>query len=59
MCSSRIISFCLKWPDDTVKIIEIESWTTDRYGKKLEIKDKEGRVYLVSSYNCVLMNEKV
>lgn len=41
------------WPDGTSEKIAIDGWT-DYDGEQLQIKTKEGKVYLFSSYNCVL-----
>lgn len=38
------------------KEIEIKKWT-DYDGEQLQIKDKDGNTYLVSSYNCTLIKE--
>lgn len=38
------------------KEIEIKKWT-DYDGEQLQIIDKEGNVYLVSSFNCTLIKE--
>ena len=38
------------------KEIEISSWK-DYEGEELQIKDKEGNVYLTSSYNCTLIKK--
>ena len=46
----------IRMPDDSVKEIEIASWT-DYDGEQIQIEDKDGKVYLVSSYNCILINE--
>lgn len=39
------------------KEIKIDKWN-DYDGEQLQIIDKEGNVYLVSSYNCTLIKEK-
>lgn len=36
--------------------IEINSWT-DYEGEQIQIIDKTGKVYLVSSFNCTLIDE--
>ncbi len=36
--------------------IEIESWK-DYEGEQIQIKDKHGKTYLTSSYNCTLVKE--
>ena len=45
------------WPDGTSECIEISGWK-DYDGEQLQIKDKDGNVYLFSSYNCVLATAK-
>lgn len=40
------------------KEIEIKKWKDYEDGEQLQITDKEGNVYLVSSYNCILVKEK-
>lgn len=38
------------------KEIEITSWK-DYEGEQLQIKDKEGNTYLISSFNCTLIKK--
>lgn len=38
------------------KEIEVKKWQ-DYEGEQLQITDKDGNVYLVSSYNCALIRE--
>lgn len=38
-----------------VVTIEVESWTDFEDGEQLQIKAKDGTVYLTSSYNCTLI----
>ncbi len=40
-----------------IKEIEIKKWN-DYDGEQLQIIDKEGNVYLVSSFNCTLIKEE-
>ena len=40
-----------------IKEIQIKSWN-DYDGEQLQIKDKDGNTYLVSSFNCILVNER-
>lgn len=47
-----IISF----PDGSVQTIEIEQWT-DYEGEQIQIIAKDGTVYLLSTVNCILVNE--
>ena len=42
---------------DEVKTIELKSWK-DYDGEQLQLVDKQGTVYLVSSINCTLIHEK-
>lgn len=48
----------IKMPDDTVKEINIKSWTDYEDGEQLQIVATNGDVYLVSSINCILVKEK-
>lgn len=41
------------WPDGRAEKLEISAWT-DYEGEQLQIKTKDGAVYLFSSFNCVL-----
>ena len=43
-------------PDGSVKEVEIRQWA-DAEGEQLTITAKDGTRYLVSSYNCVLIEE--
>ena len=43
-------------PDGSVMELEIKKWT-DYDGEQLQITAKDGTVYLVSSFNCVLIDE--
>ena len=47
-----IISF----PDGTVKKIEIKKWC-DYEGEQIQIESKDGKIYLVNSMNCVLVQK--
>lgn len=35
--------------------VEVESWTDFEDGEQLQIRAKDGTVYLTSSYNCTLI----
>lgn len=50
--NTAIIAF----PDGTTKTIEIKQWK-DYEGEQLQIIAEDGTIYLVSSYNCVLVKE--
>lgn len=47
----------IEMPGGEVIKVEIKSWR-DYEGEQLQIIAKDGTVYLTSSYNCVLINEK-
>ena len=44
----------IRMPDGKILDIEIAEWS-DYEGVQLQIVDKAGNVFLVSSYNCVLV----
>lgn len=44
----------IKMPDGEVMIVDIDSWA-DAEGEQLTITTKDGKRYLVSSFNCVLV----
>ena len=44
----------IKLQDDTVVTVDIESWTDYDDGEQLQIKSKDGVIYLVNSMNCTL-----
>lgn len=48
----------ISFPDGTTEKIEIKQWRDYEDGEQLQIIAKDGTVYLVSSVNCVLVNEK-
>ena len=45
-------------PDGTTKTVEIAQWRDYEDGDQIQIKAKDGTIYLVHSVNCVLVNEK-
>ena len=49
---------CRTWIGDEVIEIEIDTWTDYEDGEQLQIKSKDGNVYLVSANNSILINEK-
>ena len=49
---------CKTWVGNEVIEIEIESWTDFEDGEQIQIKGKDGNVYLVSANNSILINEK-
>ena len=44
----------VEFPGGEVKTIQISKWK-DYEGEQIHIKAKDGTVYLVSSFNCVLV----
>ena len=42
---------------DGEQVIEISSWTDYEDGEQLQIVDTEGNVWLLSSYNTILLHE--
>jgi hypothetical protein len=46
----------VKMPDGSVEVWEIKKWS-DTEGEQLTITTKDGTRYLVSSINCVLVEE--
>lgn len=47
----------IRMPDGSVKEMEIQKWTDAEDGEQLTITSKDGKRYLVSSYNCVLIED--
>lgn len=43
-----------RWPDGSMKTIKIKSWR-DYEGEQIQITDCDGNVYLLSSFNTVLI----
>ena len=43
-----------RWPDGTMKTIKIKSWR-DYEGEQIQVTDRNGNVYLLSSFNTVLI----
>ena len=62
-CNQQIIDMNYTYDKAICKIgnetkeIEIKKWN-DYEGEQLQSIDKEGNVYLVSSFNCTLIKEK-
>ncbi len=46
----------VRFPDGTCAKIELDSWA-DYEGEQIQIKAKDGKVYLVHAANCVLVKE--
>lgn len=47
----------VKWPDGTVQKIEVKQWA-DYEGEQIQIIAKDGKIYLISMNNAVLVREK-
>lgn len=45
-------------PDGTHMELDVKQWRDYEDGEQLQITDSNGDVYLVSSFNCILINEK-
>lgn len=45
------------FPDGTSEKIEIKQWRDYENGEQIQITAKDGNVYLVSSFNCILVQE--
>lgn len=46
----------IKWPDGTMKEIGIRKWR-DYEGEQLQIRGTDGKTYLVSTINAVLIKD--
>ena len=61
-CNYQIVDFDLTFDYAIINLggeykkIIIDTWK-DYEGEQLQIKDKEGNVYLTSSFNCTLVKE--
>lgn len=47
----------VKWPDGSVKKIEVKQWS-DYEGEQIQIIARDGKIYLISMNNAVLVREK-
>ena len=47
----------IKLPNGEVMNVEVKEWTDYEDGEQIQIKTKDGKVYLVHSSNCVLIDE--
>ncbi len=47
----------IRMPDDSVVVVDILTWA-DAEGEQLTITSTDGTRYLVSSYNCVLVEQE-
>jgi hypothetical protein len=45
------------FPDGTTKTITVKQWTDYADGEQIQIIADDGTIYLVSSYNCILIND--
>ena len=48
----------VEFPGEDVRKIEISQWKDYENGEQIQIITKDGTVYLVSSFNCVLVRDK-
>lgn len=46
----------VKWPDGTMKELKIYKWC-DYEGEQIQIRATDGKVYLISSLNAVLIRD--
>lgn len=46
----------IKMPDGSIEKVEVKKWA-DSEGEQLTITDTDGNRYLVSSINCILIEE--
>ena len=47
----------VEFPGGEVKTLEIKSWTDYEDGEQIQITTPDGTIYLVSSFNCILIND--
>ena len=47
----------ISYGDGTVEKVKIKSWRDYEDGEQIQITSTDGDVYLVNSYNCVLIKE--
>lgn len=52
----RFTRAIVKWPDGTVKELKIYKWA-DYPGEQIQIRAMDGKVYLISSINAVLIRD--
>lgn len=45
------------FPDGTTKVVTVKQWTDYEDGEQIQIIADDGTIYLVSSYNCILIND--
>ena len=46
----------MRWPDGSVKDLKIYKWR-DYDGEQIQIRAEDGKVYLISSVNAVLVRD--
>lgn len=49
----------IKMPDGEVITVEIAKWADAADGEQITITTKDGKRYLVSSVNCILVEENI
>ena len=47
----------VEFPGGDVKTLTIKQWTDYEDGEQIQIITPDGTVYLVSSFNCILIND--
>ena len=47
-----------RWPDGTMKTIKIRQWRDYQDGEQIQITAEDGTVYLLSSFNTVLIKSR-
>lgn len=48
----------VKMPDGTVQTMDIVQWKDYEDGEQIQITASDGKTYLLSSYNCVLVDNR-
>lgn len=63
-CNYQVVDFnynfdyaYISYGDGTVKKVEVASWRDYEDGEQIQVTDTDGNIYLVSSFNCVLVKE--
>lgn len=64
-CNRQIFDFkykfekaYVKWPDGSMKIIDVHKWCDYENSDQIQIISKDGATYLLHSANVVLVNDK-
>lgn len=63
-CNKQILDFnykfskaCIRWPDGTMKEIEVKKWNDYEQSDTVQIIGKDGKTYLTHYSNVVLISE--